>query len=98
MLELLNKFNDEYKWYIFQDIKYNLAGYYYDQNNFDSSIKYIRNILKEIMLTKNIFGKKPLEKKVYLQKKIEPYKKRSPSKKHRNPIKKKVYQFLFQNT
>ena len=43
MLELLNKFNDEYKWFIFPEIKYDLARYYYDQNNFDSSIKYIQN-------------------------------------------------------
>ena len=59
ILELLNKFNDEYKWFIFPEIKYDLARYYYDQNNFDSSIRPSRIIsfnLKSLLLVRLIFG------------------------------------------
>ena len=46
MLELLNEFNDEYKWFDFSDLRIDIAKYYYDQDDFESSLKYILNILK----------------------------------------------------
>ena len=46
MIEALIEFNDEYKWFDFPDLRIDVAKYYYDQDDFESSIKYIRNILK----------------------------------------------------
>tara|TARA_B100000315_G_C14582201_1_gene591074 strand:- start:1115 stop:3589 length:2475 start_codon:yes stop_codon:yes gene_type:complete len=46
MLELLNEFNDEYKWFDFSDLRIDIARYYYDQDDFASSLKYVLNILK----------------------------------------------------